>query len=292
MTENFKTSDVDELFGAESVKVPFAGGLYKEINDNLSRAYSYGHDIKYIVRCLDYQCLVEDKDGTKDIYDYAEYMTNDNLFDDVNYVLNKVAMERALKKLLFTMSGQEGLDFDGYANWMQYNQFGQESVLASYTLGEPAESERVLTESEEIMIRENVRQNVVALALEHPETTFYLYFPPYSIGYWDERYNNGELNWHIAAEQVAIEEMISCPNIKLYSFSIAEEKICDLDNYADYVHYAEWVNTWILTCMQQDEYLLTEENYEAYLEEERNFFSTYDYTAIHSTEEKQSGGAE
>jgi hypothetical protein len=292
MTENFKTSEVDELFDATSVKVPFAGGLYKEINDNLTRAYSYGNEIKYVFRCLDYQCLAEDKDATKDIYDYAEYMTNENPFDDVNYLLNKSAMERALKVLIATAGGGQGLDFDSYANWMQYNTFGPETVLASYELADPAEEEKILDEEEETMIRENVRQNVVALAEEHPETTFYLYFPPYSIAYWDQICNDGELDWHIAAEQAAIEEMISCPNIKLYSFSIAEEIICDLDNYADYVHYAEDVNSWILECMQKDEYLLTEDNYQEYLEDERNFFSTYDYAAIHVGEQTTDGGAD
>lgn len=290
MTENFRTSELDGLFGTKSVKVPFAGGLYKEINENLTRAYEYGHDIKYIFRCLDYQCLVEDKDAKKDIYDYAEYMTNGNPFDDVNYILNKEAVERSFKVLMYTVSGQQGLNFDEYANWMQDNYFGEEYVMMSYSLGEPAETERVLTEEEEVMIRENIQQNVVALADAHPETTFYLYFPPYSIAYWDELHNNGEINWHIAAEQAAIEEMISCPNIRLYSFSIAEEKICNLDNYSDYVHYAEWINTWMLACMQQEEYLLTEENYQAYLEQESSFFNAYDYAALHSREENQSGG--
>lgn len=290
MTENFKTSEVDTLFDAVSVKVPFAGGLYKEINDNLTRAFSYGNDIKYVIRCLDYQCLAEDKDATEDIYDYAEYMTNDNPFDDVNYLLNKSAMERALKVLIATASGEQGLDFDSYANWMQYNTFGPETVLASYELDDPAEEEKILDEEEETRIRENVRQNVVALAKEHPETTFYLYFPPYSIAYWDEVCNNGELSWHIAAERAAIEEMISCPNIKLYSFSIAEDIICNLDNYADYVHYAGGINSWILYCMHQDAYLLTEDNYLDYLESERNFFGTYDYAAIHSMTETVDGG--
>ena len=39
MTENFKTSEMDEIFGVHSIKVPFSGGTYKEINDNLARAY-------------------------------------------------------------------------------------------------------------------------------------------------------------------------------------------------------------------------------------------------------------
>ena len=34
MIENFKTTEFDEIFGVDSIKVPYSGGTYKEINDN------------------------------------------------------------------------------------------------------------------------------------------------------------------------------------------------------------------------------------------------------------------
>lgn len=63
MTENFKTSEANEIFDADFIKVPFAGGHYKEINDNLQRAYDAGKEIRYIIRCLDYNTLIRDKDS-------------------------------------------------------------------------------------------------------------------------------------------------------------------------------------------------------------------------------------
>lgn len=284
MTENFKTSDVDYLLNANSVKIPFAGGLYKEINDNLVRAFEYGNEIKKVIRCLDYECLVEDKDATKSIYDYAEYLTNDNYFDDVNYLLNKEVFGRAIEVIAYTLSGQETTTFDKYANWMSDNYFGTPYVYMSYEHGENTLEKRRLTEEERIMIQENIAQNVVALAKDHPETTFYLYFPPYSIGYWDELRINGEIDWRLEAEQVAIEAMIDCSNIKLYAFSDAYDRVCDLNNYADKVHYAEWVNYYIITCMTTDEHLLTTENYLDYLSEIREFYMNYDYSSIYLEE--------
>ena len=41
MTENFKTSELDELFGVNSIKVPYFGGSYKEMNDNLKNALKH-----------------------------------------------------------------------------------------------------------------------------------------------------------------------------------------------------------------------------------------------------------
>lgn len=92
MVENFKTTEADRIFDANFIKVPFAGARYKEINDNLERAYHVGKDIKFVIRCLDYSRLVEDKNAYREGTDYPWYLYNDNLFDDVNYVLNKTIL--------------------------------------------------------------------------------------------------------------------------------------------------------------------------------------------------------
>ncbi|MDY2699823.1 MAG: hypothetical protein SOV61_09775 [Lachnospiraceae bacterium] len=84
MTANFMTSEADQTFNANFIKVPFFGGLYKEVNDNLLRAYNaYGKNIKYVIRSLDYSCLVQDKDAYRDYVEYPTYLYNENPFDDV-----------------------------------------------------------------------------------------------------------------------------------------------------------------------------------------------------------------
>lgn len=40
MAQNFKTSEAEALFGVPFIKVTFAGGSYKEINNNLKRGFS------------------------------------------------------------------------------------------------------------------------------------------------------------------------------------------------------------------------------------------------------------
>ncbi|MCI8991537.1 MAG: hypothetical protein HFG80_02235 [Eubacterium sp.] len=81
-------------------------------------------------------------------------------------------------------------------------------------------------------------------------------------------------------EQIAIEELIKYPNIKLYSFDTNFDLICDLNNYKDQGHYGEWVNSWILEQMQTDEYLLTDDNYLDYLETVGSFYANYDYNSL------------
>lgn len=133
------------------------------------------------------------------------------------------------------------------------------------------------------MIRENVQQNVIDLALEHPETTFYLFFPPYSVAYWATEYANGRIEHQISAEEAAIEMLVQVPNIRFYAFDNNFDLVCNLDNYRDPGHYGEWVNSWILEQFQSDEYLLTQDNYQDYLAEIRQFYTTFDYTSLNPT---------
>lgn len=51
MTENFKNSQFDKLFMVNSIKIPFSGGSYKEINDNVEVALKNNKNIKCILKC-------------------------------------------------------------------------------------------------------------------------------------------------------------------------------------------------------------------------------------------------
>lgn len=281
MTENFKTTEADKIFGADFIKVPFSGGRYKEINDNLKRAYAAGKNIRYVIRCLDYSLLAEDKDSYRQDTDYPKYLYNDSIFDDLNYVLNKsILMNHTIAVMDYTKAGNKTTSFDSYANWNAFYTFGAETVLGTYALGEKAETARVITAEEKERVLGNVRQNVTDLADEHPETVFYYFFPPYSICYWDSQNNEGLTDWQIEIEKTAIEEILKHPNIRLYSFTNNFKLICNLDNYKDQAHYREWINSWMLKWMKEGKYLLTKDNYREYIRSVRKFYKTYDYDSL------------
>lgn len=281
MVENFKTSEANRIFGADFIKVPFWGSRYKETNDNLQRAYDAGKSIVYVIRCLDYSVLVQDKNAYMLEGEHPTYLCNTNPFDDVKYVLNKEILLTYTRNVIkYTEAGNKATTFDEYQNWNDTATFGAKTVLSTYTLGEKAKAEQKLSEEEAVTIYDNIRQNVTDLADEHPETTFYLFFSPYSICYWDTLNNDGQINWRIDAERIAIEEIIKHPNIRLYSFCDDFELICNLDNYKDQAHYGEWVNSWMLEWMHDGEHLLTEDNYEEYIETIRKFYNSYDYSRL------------
>ena len=90
MTENFKTTEFDELFDTKSIKVSYSGAKFKELNDAIKVAYSSGKNVKYVIRSLDLYNIAIDKNSARnDLGEYPVYLYNDNLFDDAKYILSK-----------------------------------------------------------------------------------------------------------------------------------------------------------------------------------------------------------
>lgn len=282
MTECFKTSEAEELFGCNFVKVPFSGATYKEINDNLEAALAYNRDLKIIIRGLDMNKFIEDKDAMRyDMGEYPTYLYNRNLLDDVKYVFN-----RDVNALVYSMTEENdsegfeaGIDsFDSYVNWMSGYEFGVKEVFpggVSALNRSVAQSD--LTEEEKEMVMESARQNITSLAESFPDVTFYYFFTPYSAAWWQTLINTGAFNQQLQAERIMIEEILKTDNIKLYSFNNMTEITTDLNNYKDSCHYAEWINSLMLRYMKEGKCLLTKENYEKYLKQEKDFYWSFDY---------------
>lgn len=284
MTENFKTTEFDSLYSVKSIKVPFYGATYKELNDNISTAYRTGHDVKYVIRSLDwYVRLTEHKDALAyERSKYPWYLYNDKLNDDVAYFINQDAIKNSAKiiKESFLKNKKGITTFDEYANWNSKHNFGAKTVLKGRETYHITDKVRSFNSADEEIVKGNIEQNVISLARQHPETTFYYFFPPYSVAYWGELKEKGEIEYTIAAEKIAIEMILTCPNIKLYSFNLKTDITTNLDNYKDTTHYGEWINSDILKWMKNEDGLLTKENYLTYLQAERDFYSQFDYNSL------------
>lgn len=288
MTENFKTSEAEALFGGTFIKVPFSGASFKEINDNLAAALRRNPEIKTVIRCLDYYGFYKDKDDLRlDLGSYPFYLYDDNIFNDVSYVLNKdIIFDRCLPMLTDRRAGTApGVTaFDRYSYWSESYSYGKHAVIAKrleenlpYT---SAETITPLTQQEKQSIRENAEQNIVALARQYPDTQFYYFFPPFSAAYYGSLVQDGILDREIEAERLYIEAALECSNIHLYSFSNLFDVTTDLNHYKDNAHYGAWINSDMLRYMQEGTCLLTAENYQDYLAEKLSFYHSYDYNQL------------
>lgn len=290
MTENFKTSEMDEIFGTHSIKVSYSGGSYKEINDNLVNALQSNPNLKIIVRCLDYIRILDDKESMRnDLGTYPTYLYDNNPFNDVKYLLNRdIIFSRAYKmaKDNDDPNAPRGItSFDDYSRWQYDYSFGIDSVVPDRNMSSTQGAVVHLTEDERITIYGNITQNVTDLADQYPDVEFYYFFSPYSIAYWVQKLNDGTFDKQIEAEEYVIELILEHPNIHLYTFNDKYEIVTDLNNYKDYAHYGQWVNSLILRWIHDGNGLLTKENYQSYIKNEYEFYSTYDYNKANSQED-------
>lgn len=282
MTDNFRTTDMDAWYGTKSIKVPFDGASYKEIDRFICKAAKENENLKIVVRGLDFVNLYHEKDYMQ--YDeslYPNYLYNYNIFDDVKYVLDKeVLFTSTLRDVYFyTRSGSEKFNFDDYSAWYQISAFGKEATLATYQRPEMAE-EKAGGEAFWTNLEGNITQNVMQTAKENPDITFYYFYTPYSILYFDREMRAGRLELNIDLAEKATEMMLECENIRLYSFFDLHEIICNLDIYKDIIHYNENINSRILKWMLNGTGLLTKENYKEHFDGMRQFYLNYDYDAI------------
>ena len=286
LCENFKTSEFDSLFGVTSVKAPFSGASFREIADNLDRAFAAHDDLRYIIRSLDYDYLLR----AADYYHYEglpDYLYDDNLLNDTSYLLNfEILVDETAKVLRRTGEGKPMTTFDYYASWDtsagttpdEYFDWRQEHETANLYDGEG------LTEENREKIRENVAVNVARQAEENPDTQFYLFFPPCSIYFWDREIQRGDALELLDAITLAVEELIGYDNVHLFLFTDREETICDIGDYSELLHYSADTNSRILEWMRDGEDELTEENYRQACAAMYEFFDTYDFDALFAGE--------
>lgn len=290
MTENFSASEMDALFGTSSIKVPIAGGSYLEADRQLRTALKYNPALKTIVRGLDMLKFVEPADTMRsDLGVYPLYLYDENPLNDVHYLFNKsVLFSRvySMKKAEKAENFKPGItSFDSYSNWQASFPCGINAIRPEGIHMSTLEKEIHLTEEEKSIINENIYNNMVSIAEEYPDVSFYYFFTPYSAVWWAGIFQSGQIYRQIEAEQYIIEKILEYDNIKLFSFNMRTDIITNLNNYKDYCHYAQWINSLILKWMYEGKYQLTPDNYKQYIEDELAFYTSYDYESLNGQED-------
>ncbi len=281
MTENFKTSEFDKLFNCQSIKTPFPGATYKEINDNIVNAISYTDSIKYVVRALDASKFYTDSEEM--MYDdYPDYLTNSNIFDDVYYLFNKTTLFKNVLPLIETYSKNNRTitSFDDAYNWHNNFSFGTKVVLKTYERPNKAENKKITTTEEIDRFQKNINKNIVETVRNNPQIEFYYFIPPYSICYWDKLNQTQSIEHHLYGEKMIIESLLPYENVHLFSFNNNFDIVTNLGDYKDISHYSGNINSYILRKMSQEKYRLTKDNYQNYLQTIEDYYTHYDYDSL------------
>lgn len=291
MTQNFKTSELDDLFGVNSVKLTYSGASYKEINEGIRTAFMANPNLRIVVRGLDVNMILDDKDKMRmDMGEYPTYLYDNNPFNDVKYLLNKdIIFGRAYR----TVAQRKNEDFapgittfDDYSRWNDYFTFGAKSVYENGTDYTAPTAINHLSEEDAAIIKDNIAQNVISLADDYPDAEFYYFITPFSVAWWKNNMEAGNVYKVIEEEQCAIEMILEHDNIKLFLFDDMPDITCDLNNYKDAAHYGDWINSLILYWMKNGEHQLTKDNYMDHINGEIDLYTNFDYNSLADSEDQ------
>ncbi len=259
MAENFNNKWFDETFGGQSVKAVKAAGSNGSLLYYLDRAYET-HEIKQVFYTVTMDMLTYD---TKTSYESESYyyMINDNPIDDIKYVMNKDVL---LKKIPIMLAYSFVIDYDeGEAyNWYSSKNFSAEASTKFYYPNDYF--------LEDIPIDENIEyldDNISLIVAEleaHPDTEFYIVFPPVSILWWDNEYRNGRLEWNLKKFETACNAILEYDNVHLYATFAEEDIICDMNLYMDTVHFNQNISHEIVNQIANNVNLITKDNVSEY----------------------------
>jgi len=277
MTTNFDTSKFTEEMGLTTQKLSYNGAYPKDQANIMEIIFeAKGNAVSDVFLGIDELNYSADTDRTK--YPVTKYLYDDNRLNDVQYIWNKDVLLNYIFRPLVDTKDKSDWNLLYKQNYLEEH-YNKASVLMFF---EPVEvsNEEVDTQIFIEAIDKNLDVNILPYIEAHPETTFHIFYPPYSILYWYNQTRQNSLDAVIEKYRFMTQRLLEYDNVKVYFFQNQEEIICNLNNYADYTHFHGRVCDYMVQCFANGERLVTEENLEEELAVLYELTVDYDYEAI------------
>lgn len=279
MTASFNTDWFEELMGMKTQKLSYNGSYPKDLSNIMQLVFdAKGDQVKAVYMAVDQSTFSADPEETK--FPVTDYLYDDNVFNDVPYLLNKdVLLDYILRPLADRKDASDWAEL--YKPWWTDEYYNKANVLMYYEAAEEKQEEEALAADYfKDAVEENLQKNILPYIEVHPETEFYIFYPPYSILFWNDVTREKELEAVIGRLEYMTERLLNYENVHVFNFLGKEDIICNLNNYADYMHYHKNVCRYITECFATGENELHPENYGQAFDEIRTLAMSYDYPAI------------
>lgn len=279
MTASFNTDWFEELMGMKTQKLSYNGSYPKDLSNIMQLVFdAKGDQVKAVYMAVDQSTFSADPEETK--FPVTDYLYDDNVFNDVPYLLNKdVLLNYILRPLADRKDASDWAEL--YKPWWTDEYYNKANVLMYYEAAEEKQEEEALAADYfKDAVEENLQKNILPYIEAHPETEFYIFYPPYSILFWNDVTREKELEEVIGRLEYMTERLLNYENVHVFNFLGKEDIICNLNNYADYMHYHKNVYRYITECFTTGENELHPENYGQAFDEIRTLAMSYNYPAI------------
>ena len=282
MTVNFNTDWFLELMDLNTIKLSYSGAYPKDQSNIMKIIFNSEHEVKKVFLGIDVITYMGGVNETK--YPIPEYLYDDNYFNDIQYVLNKDVL---LNYVLRPMADPDPTDLATvYASWWTEEYYNEQWVLHNYMDPEKVEKE---IPAEEYLpgTEKNLTVNICPYIEENPDTQFIIFFPPYSILFWNDVLKGNHLEATMEEYRYIAERLNEYDNVEVYFFPDREDIVLDLNHYADYSHYHPDYNRFMTECFAKGEVgLVAKEGDEKgqpideYLSHMREIVENFDFEAL------------
>lgn len=257
VTENTSTKLVEELFGGTAINLPFSGGTLPAFARMLDAAFET-RQLSRVFICLDNFAVAGEPEETN--MDIPNYLYDHNPLTDVYYLLSWDSITKVVELIQYNRQADtpDQLDLDKLYYWGDQTTFNARRTLLSFGTYNGEFMDPFPTEGKVWQMTENINRYLRPYIEAHPETEFYLYFPPYSSLQWYSERVNGMLDRQLFYRSFYTEQLLAFQNVKLFDFQANVEWVEDLEQYKDMAHYAPWINDAMIEAMAADDFLITD----------------------------------
>jgi hypothetical protein len=275
---HFRQSDIDRALGVHSLKLAMTGSNSRQQAFVLEQAIARG--AKRVIWEMDDFIFVDAADietdpflsvdlyrrTTKGVasYLFSAAMTKESLFELLRSVpplqgpLTRAAPYLPVKFALPDVDDIYALprDFDVARD------YNARKTLASFAYITAPSRRRFLGEGYgyEAMVR-NFKQDAIGLITSHPDVSFDIYFPPYSILQFVAMRDASPATLKIVTDLTAIiaQRLTQLPNVRLHDFRAIKTVTHDLNNYGDVIHHSPVIDAKVLSWLSSGEYRVNPE---------------------------------
>lgn len=270
---HFRQSDIDRALGVRSLKLAMTGSNSRQQAFVLEQAIARG--ATRVIWAMDDFSFVDAADIEADPYlsvdlyrrttkGMASYlfsaaMAKESLFSLLRSVpplqqpLTRAAPYLPVKFALSDVDDIYALprDFD------IAREYNAKRALAAFAYITSPVRSRFLAEGYgyEAMVR-HFEQDAAGLIARHPDVTFDIYFPPYSILQFVAMRDASPATLKIVTDLTAVvaSRLTQFPNVRLHDFRAIKAVTHDLGNYSDVIHHSPVVDAMVLGWLASGEY--------------------------------------
>lgn len=276
--ENFDTGFLDAQYDVLTLKVIKGSGSIADLLYYLNRAHEE-NKLKHVFWCMDIFALLLDTEVNVYSEYTPKYLFTDTMLDDFTYLFNKDVLLEKIPLFLAYSAADTYTGGNGY-NWAADKKFGAE--FAMYAYQKPA----VVKEAEELLPHIKLMEENIALIEEqieaHKDVKYTVFFPPYSLMWWDAMYTAGGSEKFLMAIEKVLPMLLSHENVEVFFFAADRDITCNLDYYMDQIHYSPDISQRMLDSLVSGDYKVTPDNVDEVIKNMRDTFSYMVEEAIYN----------